>query len=462
MMVEESVYKVIPIIAIPMVISMLIDSFYNVADTYFVSQLGTTATAAVGINDSIMHFIRAISLGFGIGAASYISRLMGAKREKEANRVASTAFFTAICSLTLIAAIASFFTSPLVTLLGATTEAKQYSMDYARFILISAPFTSGEVVLSQLLRSEGSTKFSMIGMVSGCVINIGLDPLFIHTFGLGVAGAAIATTISKFIGFCVLLYPFLRHHTLLEIRLRDFTPKAYMYKEIARMGIPTFIRSFVMTVALVITNNFARSFGTEVLAASAVSSKCTRFVASAIMGFGQGFQPVAGYNWGARCYTRVREAFWGCSFIGFGISIVFGGAMFIFSKQLIQIFDKDPAVVSVALIFMRTQSATMIFHTWGAVVNSIFQALGRAIPAGIMGLARQVIFLIPAVIILSLTAGSTGLACSQAAADVLCMTIAIPLIIKLMRELKGLRDGEDSGDAALAAAERNAEKELSE
>lgn len=438
MMLEAPIIKVIPIVAIPMIISMLIDSIYNIADTYFVSQLGTAATAAVGVNDSLLHFMRAISMGFGMGASSYISRLMGAKNEDEASKVASTTFFTALMFLTTVAAIAYIFMSPLVTLLGATDNVKPYSIAYAQFILIAAPFTAGEVVLSQLLRSEGSTKFSMIGMVSGCVLNIVLDPIFIHVFNLGVAGAAIATTISKFVSFMVLLTPFLRRHTMLEVKFKFFTPKMEIYKEVAKMGIPTFLRSSMMSVASVVTNNVAGGFGDSALAAVSVANKCTRLVASAVMGFGQGFQPVAGYCWGAKRYKRVHKAFWTTSAIGAVCGGVLGIVMGIFAGRLVGIFasSDDTEIIRIGSLMIISQCVTMIPHVWVMIANGLFQALGRPISAGILGLSRQVICLIPCVVILSTVFEVNGLAVAQAAADILSGLIAMPLVLKLTREIK--------------------------
>ena len=444
MMLEDPVAKVIPIIAIPMIISMLVDSLYSMADTYFVSQLGKAATAAVGVNDSMSHFIRSVAMGFGVGASSYMSRLMGARREEEACRVGVTTLFTSAIVLAVLAAVAYIFTDPLVDLLGATSTSKPYAMDYAHFILFSAPFTAGEVALSHMLRSEGSTKYSMIGMCSGCVVNVALDPLFINVFGMEVAGAALATSISKVVSFLVLLWPFLRKKTLLEIRFRYFTPKWYIYKEIARMGAPTFLRASMMSIAGVITNNIAGSFSDSALAAVSVANKCTRLVGSGIMGFGQGFQPVAGYCWGARYYRRVRRAFWVSTLIGGIMAVVVATAMAIFSPTLVSVFAADdPEILSIGTLMIRTQCYTMVVHIWVMLVTSLFSALGRAISSAVLSLSRQVLCLIPSVIVLSKLFGVTGLACSQAAADVLGLLIAVPLMIRFSKELNGLIAGQD-------------------
>lgn len=454
MMLDDNVAKVIIIIAIPMIISMLVDSLYNIADTYFVSRLGKSATAAVGVNDSLTHFIRSASMGFGVGASSYISRLLGAKQDEEACRVGTTTLFTSMVILSAFAALAYIFIDPLVTLLGATESSKPYAMDYARFILLSVPFTAGEVSLSHMLRAEGSTKLSMIGMTTGCAVNVVLDPIFITGFGLEVAGAAIATTLSKVVSFLMLLWPFLRRRTMLEVRLRYFTPKWRIYKEVARMGIPTFLRTSMMTISGVVMNNYAGSFSDSALAAVSVANKCTRLVGSGIMGFGQGFQPVAGYCWGAKRYRRVNRAFWVSSGIGSAMAIVIGSAMAIFSPQLVAVFAAaDPDIISIGTLMIRSQCSTMVLHMWVMIVNSLFQALGRAIPAAILGLSRQVICLLPALVVLCAVFGVTGLAISQAVADLLSLFIAVPMVIKITREILRLAATEDSGATTLSAAE---------
>ena len=441
MMINGNLLRVIPVVALPMIVTMLIDALYNLADTYFVSQLGITATAAVGVNDSLLHLMRSVALAFGMGAASPIS-----KREDEASKVATTSVFTSMMVLSVLAFIAYLFRADFVIFLGATEGAAPYAVEYATFILISAPFTAGEVTCSQTLRAEGSTTYSMIGMVSGCVINVGLDPLFIRGFGMGVGGAALATTISKAISFVILLMPFLRRKTLIELKFRFFTPKWEIYKEIAKMGIPTLLRSSVMSLSAVFINNMASTFGDAALAAVSVANKCARLVGSAVLGFGQGLQPIGGYCFGARRYKRVRQAFWTSTAIGAAVAIVLGAGLFIFTPQVLGIFmdaEKDAETLRIGTIMLRTQCATMFPHVWVMIINGLYQALGRPVEATILGLSRQVIFLIPMAFILSKVFGVNGLACAQASADVLSMLIAIPMLISQMRIIKHMNDGDE-------------------
>ncbi len=449
MMLEHSIAKVIPVIAFPMVVSMLIDSFYNLADTFFVSKLGTAATAAVGVNDSLMGILRSVSFGIGMGASSYISRLLGAEKDEEAYETGNVAFFTAIGVSIVLGVIGLIFMEPLVTLLGATESAKQYSMDYAMFILMAAPFTAMDVVLSQLLRSEGSTTYSMIGMLSGCILNIILDPIFIYTFNWGVGGAAAATALSKVVSASVLLYPYLKKKTILEISPKLFKPTKRIYIEIARMGIPSFLRSSLLNVSTVITNNIAGGFSDAALAAISVANKCTRFIGSAIIGFGQGFQPVAGYCWGAKNYKRVKSAFWFTTLLGAVVSVVLGGIMIIFSRQLVGAFaaEGENDIIDIGSFMVRAQCFMLPLHMWVMVISGLFQALGKATGAAVLSLSRQVICLIPCVIILSEVFGVYGLASAQAVSDALSMLIAAPMLIRILKEIQSLIKQQEKEEA---------------
>ena len=441
-MLEGSLPKVICSVAIPMVITMLIDSLYNMADAFFVSRIGDAAIAAVGVNDSLMNIIRAVSMGFGMGCASYISRALGAKRDEDASRAAVTTLFTAIGVMIIIVVIGSLNLLPLVNLLGATDTVRPYSMQYARWILIAAPVTAADSVLSQILRSEGSTIYSMIGMSTGCLINVILDPIFINNFGLGVAGAAIATDISKIISLLILLWPFFRHKCVIHLRLSYFTPKKELYLELARMGFPTMLRTSLMSVSSILMNNIAASFSDAAMASVSVANKSLRLVGSAIMGFGQGFQPVAGYSFGAKKFGRVVHALRFTLSLGAAIGITLGAAMGIFAPQVIGIFSKDPSVMEIGVILIRTQSVTLVPHVWTMIATGLFQAIGKAMKAGILGLSRQLLVLIPCLLILPRLFGVTGLAWSQATADVISFILATIMTVPTIREIMALHRGE--------------------
>jgi putative MATE family efflux protein len=285
MMLEKPMLRVIPLVAIPMIVSSIIDSVYNLADTFFVSGLGEVATAAVSVNDSLMNLLRAVSMGFAMGAASYISRLMGAKQDRRASSVATTTLVVGCLFSLLFGLVCYSLKDPIVDLLGSTPEAHRFSVDYATWILLAAPFTTAELILNQLLRSEGSTTYAMIGMCSGCIINCFLDPLFINGFHWGVSGAASATALSKLIGAVVLIIPYATRHAMLELSPKHFKLDKENFKEVARMGIPAFLRMSLMSLGGIVTNNVAKGFGTAVLAGIAVSNKLYLLIGSVILGF---------------------------------------------------------------------------------------------------------------------------------------------------------------------------------
>ncbi len=435
LMTESPLSKVIPVLAVPMIISMLVDSVYNLADTYFVSQLGMNATAAVGVNDSLMHVMMSLAMGFGMGAASSISRLLGAKDHDEASRTATTALFTAMAVGLLFAAVSYCFLEKLVIMLGATDTCKAYAMDYARYILLACPITCGNQVFSNLLRSDGSTRLAAVGQGFGCVLNCILDPIFIRGLGLGVAGAAMATALSKVMSFIILSRPFITGKSIVEVKLRFFTPRWRIYREIARMGIPSFLRSSLMTFSSILINNLAGNYGDHVLAAISVGNKCHRFVASAVMGFGMGFQPVAGYCYGAKRYKRIFGAFWYSLMVSCIVAVIAGGLLCIFSRQLVGVFTTSDAVEVVELgsWMIRVLCYTVPLHLFVMLTGGIYQSLGHALGSTILNLSRQLIFLIPAVIIFNWLFGQYGLASALAASDVASMIAGVPMFIYIYR-----------------------------
>ena len=452
MMLEDPMMKVIPRVAIPMIISQMIDSIYNLADTFFVSQLGMNATAAVAVNDSLMNLLRSISMGFAMGAASYISRLMGAKEDEKASSVATTTLTIGVLFSFMLGFICVFFKEPLVRLFGVTDSALQYSMDYAHWILLSAGFTTANLIMNQLLRSEGSTTYAMWGMCAGCFLNIILDPLFINVFGWGVAGAAGATALSKMFSCCVLAIPYIRKTAMLTLHPKYFKFKMDVMGEVAKMGIPAFLRMSLMSVGGIISNHVAKGFGTAVLAAISVANKLYRLIASAIMGFSQGFGPVAGFCWGAKKYDRVKDAYLTTVKIGSFCAIVLGAAMFLAAEPLIGLFntENDPTVLAIAAFKIRTLCIVLVPHIIVMVSSNMFQSLGRPIENLVLSMSRQLLFLIPIVLILPPVLenlfgyGAYGLACAQALSDLFSfLFLALPMMMWLFRKLKPLKDGDD-------------------
>lgn len=448
MMLNGKIHVIIPKLALPTMVSMLINSFYNMVDTYFVSRISSEATAAAGVNFSLMSIIMSIGMAFGVGASSYISRLLGAKRDEEASRTISTAFFLSISIGILLMSFGFAFMRQLVVFMGATPDIIKYSMDYASYILYAAPFMAGSFVLNQGLRAEGSPLFSMLGMAAGGVLNIILDPIFIFVFGWGVAGASAATALSQVFSFLILLSPFVTKRSLLRLGFKLFTPTKSIILEISKMGFPTLIRSGLMTVSSIVTNNVAGGFSTYALAAISVVNRLMMFIGSALIGFGQGFQPVAGYNWGAKRYDRVLKSFRFTSIVGVVGITVLCSIMAIFAPNIMGAFSDNNEVISLGVFSIRLNCLVMPAHAWVIAINMLFQAMGRGTSAAILSLSRQGICLIPSVIVMSLVFEVWGLASAQAVADFLSLLLALPLLIKVLKEIRSLRDKQPESEAS--------------
>lgn len=448
MMLNGKIHVIIPKLALPTMVSMLINSFYNMVDTYFVSRISSEATAAAGVNFSLMSIIMSIGMAFGVGASSYISRLLGAKRDEEASRTISSAFFLSISIGILLMSFGFAFMRQLVVFMGATPDIIKYSMDYASFILYAAPFMAGSFVLNQGLRAEGSPLFSMLGMAAGGVLNIILDPIFIFVFGWGVAGASAATALSQVFSFLILLSPFVTKRSLLRLGFKLFTPTKSIILEISKMGFPTLIRSGLMTVSSIVTNNVAGGFSTYALAAISVVNRLMMFIGSALIGFGQGFQPVAGYNWGAKRYDRVLKSFRFTSIVGVVGITVLCSIMAIFAPNIMGAFSDNNEVISLGVFSIRLNCLVMPAHAWVIAINMLFQAMGRGTSAAILSLSRQGICLIPSVIVMSLVFEVWGLASAQAVADFLSLLLALPLLIKVLKEIRSLRDKQPESEAS--------------
>ncbi|MBQ4257882.1 MAG: polysaccharide biosynthesis C-terminal domain-containing protein [Clostridia bacterium] len=332
-----------------------------------------------------------------------------------------------------------------MNLLGSTAEAHQYSVDYATWITLAAPFTTANLILNQLLRSEGSTHYAMIGMCSGCILNVGLDPLFIRTFGWGVAGAAAATGLSKVFSCVVLAIPYITKRAMLEISPKHFYIDFENVKEVARMGVPAFLRMSLMSLGGIVTNNVAKGFGTATLAGIAVANKLYRLIASVIMGFSQGFGPVAGFCWGARKYKRVKQSFFTTLAIGFTGAVILGVLMIIFAKPLIGIFNSSGNETMLRIGAFKVRSLCIVFipHIFVMVTSNLYQSLGKPIGNLILSMSRQLLVLIPLVLIIPRFFGAEGLACCQALSDLISgVCLALPFAVAMLRKINKLNDGD--------------------
>ena len=435
-MTEPSVSKLICKLAVPCIISMLVTAFYNMADTYFVGMLkSNAATGAVGVVFSMMAIIQAVGFFFGQGSGNYISRELGKKNYQEASNMAATGFFSSLVTGLVICIVGQIFLEPLAYLLGSTPTILPYTEAYLRVILLGAPWMTASLVLNNQLRFQGSASYAMVGIVSGAILNIALDPLLIFVFDLGVAGAGWATIISQFVSFCLLLRGCSKGSNI-NIRLRNVRVKWHYYKMIIRGGLPSLARQCLASVATICLNHAAQPYGDAAIAAMGVVQRITMFGYSAMLGFGQGFQPVCGFNYGAGLYSRVKEGFWFCVKISFFFLASVGVLGFLFAPQLIALFRDDPAVIEFGMRALRFQCVTLWVQSWVVMSNMLMQSIGRTIPATFLAVARQGLFFIPFVLFLPIFFDATGLQMAQSAADLLTFLCAIPIQLHVLRSLK--------------------------
>ena len=437
-MTETPIPGLIARLAVPTICSMLITSIYNMADTYFVSQLGTDASAAVGVIFSLMALIQAVGFTFGIGSSTCVSRLLGQRKQQAACESLSTAFFTSIAFGTLMLIFGLLFLEKLVSALGATPEILPYARDYARYILIGAPYMTANFVLNTSLRGQGSAFYAMFGIMSGGILNIVLDPIFIFGFGMGIRGAAIATVLSQLVSFGILLYFNLgERHGSLPLRLKNYRFRFSLYRDIVKGGLPSLCRQGIASIASVALVRSCAPFGVEAISAMSIVNRVMLFIVSAMIGFGQGFQPVCGFNYGARRYDRVIESFWFCVKVSALLLTTLGAVMFLIAPQVLALFrEGDARVISIGAAALRMQCAMLPAQSYFIMSNMMLQCTGRSAPATLLAAGRQGLFFLPVVCILPHVIGLPGVLLSQPISDVFFVLLAVLLSRRFLRELK--------------------------
>ena len=437
-MTETPVSRLICRLAVPCIISMLVTSFYNMADTFFVGMLkSNSATGAVGVVFSLMAIIQAVGFFFGHGSGNFISRELGKQNYEEASNMAATGFFSALAAGALICALGQLFLEPLAVLLGSTATILPYTKAYLRVILFGAPWMTSSLVLNNQLRYQGSAAYAMVGIASGAVLNIALDPILIFTLRLGVAGAAWATIVSQFVSFCLLLAGCTRGGNL-HLHISRVKRKPEYYVQIVRGGLPSLARQGLASVAAICLNRAAGAYGDAAIAAMGVVQRITMFGGSAMIGFGQGFQPVCGFNYGAKLYSRVKEGFWFCVKTSTVFLLAVSALGFVFAPRLIALFRDDPEVVACGAMALRCQCVTLTAMSWTTMSNMMLQTIGKTASATFLAMARQGIFFIPLVYILSAALGLLGVEMTQAVSDVLTLASAIVIQRRALRELDAL------------------------
>lgn len=447
-MLNEPVPHLVCQMAVPTIISMLVTSFYNMADTFFVGKINTQATGAVGVVFSVMALIQACGFFFGHGSGNYISRKLGEGDFEAANKMAANGFFLAFITGVIISILGIAFLEPLAMLLGSTPTILPYTKDYMTLILIGAPFMMSSLVLNNQLRFQGSASYAMVGIVTGAVINIVLDPVLIFVLDMGVAGAALATVVSQIVSF-ILLILMSRRGGNIKVRFANFCPGWYYVKEIFRGGFPSLCRQGLGSVAQICLNRaagmyggvYGEAYGDAAIAAMSIVNRVVMFANSALIGFGQGFQPVCGMNYGAKKYERVREAFYFCVKYALVFLIIVSLVGFIFAEPIITIFRKaDADVIEIGTLALRLHCMTFPLNAWIVMSNMMLQSIGKAFKASIVAAARQGLFFLPFIWILPMFTGLLGVQMCQTWADFCSFLLAVPLGISVLKEMKTTQD----------------------
>lgn len=435
-MTQTPVPQLILRMSVPTIISMLVTAIYNTADTFFVGKISTQATAAVGIVFTVMALVQAIGFFCGHGSGNYLSRMLGAGKHKEADEMASTGFALAIIIGIIIAVIGNLFVKDLSYLIGATSTTLEDTQNYMRIILLGAPFMIGQFVINNQLRFQGSAMYAMVGLMCGAVMNMGLDPLLIFVFHLGVRGAAIATIAGQITSFFVLYIGSKRGENI-RLRLSNVHINGHYLYEIINGGAPSLFRQGMAAISTLLLNRAAGSLGGDAaIAGMSITTRVMMMLMSALIGFGQGYQPVCSFNYGAGFYKRVKEGYFFCVKYATIFLTIIGVICFAFAPQVIGIFRDDADVIAVGAVALRYQSATLPLGGALVISNMMLQSIGKGVKASITSSARNGIFFIPLILILPAVLGIRGVEMTQACADVLSLAITIPLAASELKKFK--------------------------
>jgi len=429
--VEHLVYEM----AVPTIVSMMVTACYNMADTFFVGKINNSATGAVGVAFSLMAIIQAAGFFFGHGSGNYISRKLGQQETENAAKMAATGFFLSLLTGLLITLIGEIFLSPLARLLGSTETILPYARSYLRLILIGAPYMTASFVLNNQLRFQGSAIYGMVGIVAGAVLNVGLDPFFIFVLGMGVGGAALATIISQLCSFVLLLVGCSRGGNL-KIRVKNVTMSRPYLREIVKGGLPSLCRQGLASIATICLNRGAGWYGDAAVAAMSVVSRAMYLAQAVLIGFGQGFQPVCGFNYGAFLYDRVKKAYWFCIKVSTVFLAVVSVAGFLFAPEIVGFFRNDPDVIAFGASALRLQCCTFFLCGFNMMSSMLTQTINKVREATVLAMARQGLFFIPAVLILPQFIGALGIQLAQPLSDVCAFLLTVPLTRRVLREMR--------------------------
>lgn len=433
---QAPVSRVILTMAVPTIVSMLVTCFYVIVDTYFVGQLNTQSTAAVGIVFPLMSLIQAIGSFFGHGSGVYMSRELGARRTDNASSMATTGLVYALLTGILIAVVALLFLRPLSLVLGSTATSLPFTEQYMAIILLGAPFQIASFTLNSQLRMQGNARYAMWGIISGALLNVILDPILIFACGLQLRGAALATVIGQIVSVAVLLAMcHFRATTGVRLRPRFFSLHWHYVREIVYGGSPSLSRQGLASISVILLNVAAAGYGDAAVAAMSIVSRVTMFVMAVIVGLGQGFQPFCGYCYGAALYNRLRHGFWFTVRVGFVFLLCFSAFFFCFAEQTIAVFRDDAIVIAVGSTALRWHLAVYPLNAYIMAGNMMLQTTRRPLRANVLSSARKGLVFIPFILILPHLFGLMGIAMCQAVCDVVTFIIAIPIVRSAFREM---------------------------
>lgn len=431
---QAPVHRVILTMAVPTIISMLVTSFYNMADTYFMGRINTQCTAAVGVTFCLMSAIQAVGFFFGHGSGNFISRRLGARQRKVASVMAATGWGCSFLTGLLIAIVGWLVKSDLAIWLGATPTIQPYAEKYLGIVLLGTPLMTTSLTMNNQMRFQGNAAYSMVGIFTGALLNVALDPLFIFTFHMGISGAAWATVISQLCSFCILLH-MMHHGENIPIRLRLFSPTRTMLREIVLGGTPSLSRQGLAAASTLALNVAAGGWGDAAIAGMSIVSRVCFFVFAVIIGLGQGFQPLCGFSYGARLYNRVREGFTFCLKLGTAFLVVTAILGAIFAEPIVQLFRHDPEVVAIGTRALRWQLLTFPLLSMVGLSNMFLQTIRKPIQANLAAASRSGLFFVPLILTLPHFLGLTGVEMCQAVSDLCAFALCAPMALLTLRDM---------------------------
>lgn len=437
---STSIPKALLAMGIPTMIGMLVNAFYNLVDAYFVGGLGESQMGAISVVYPLGQVVVGLGLLFGNGAASYISRLLGRGDKETADKVASTALYSSVSVGSVIIIISMVFLHPILKLLGATDSILPYAATYASIYIVSCIFNVFNVTMNNIVTSEGAAKTTMCALLTGAVLNIALDPLFIYVFDLGVAGAAIATAISQVVSTCVYLTYIFRKKSVFHFRVKDCTYTKETMSEIFKIGIPTLVLQILTSVSISLINNAAGGYGDSAIAGMGVVTRLISMGSLSVFGFIKGFQPIAGYSYGAKKFDRLREAIKTSILWSTVFCVIFGVILALFPTAIVSQFTKgDAEMIRIGAASLRANGISIMLFGFYTVYSSLFLALGKGREGFILGACRQGICFIPVILLLPIVWGLNGIMYAQPIADVLSAVITIFMAIPLHKKLNEMQ-----------------------